>query len=51
MTTDWCFLGVCFRKFTHNEAKRLGLVGYVRNSEHGSVEGIIQGISSDVEEM
>ncbi len=32
-----------FRKYTVAEAQRLGLVGYVRNTERGTVEGEAQG--------
>ncbi len=35
--------GVFFRKYTVAEAQRLGLVGYVRNTERGTVEGEAQG--------
>ena len=35
--------GVFFRKYTVAEAQRLELVGYVRNTERGTVEGKVQG--------
>ncbi|OCG13345.1 hypothetical protein A9G24_07965 [Gilliamella sp. App6-5] len=35
--------GVGFRFFTYQQAKTLGLVGYVRNLENGDVEIIAQG--------
>jgi len=35
--------GVFFRKYTVAEAQRLGLVGCVRNTERGTVEGEAQG--------
>uniref|UniRef100_A0A8C5B702 Acylphosphatase n=1 Tax=Gadus morhua TaxID=8049 RepID=A0A8C5B702_GADMO len=40
--------GVFFRKFTQAEAKKLGLVGWVRNTEAGTVEGQLQGPGSKV---
>uniref|UniRef100_A0A8C5A9I8 Acylphosphatase n=1 Tax=Gadus morhua TaxID=8049 RepID=A0A8C5A9I8_GADMO len=43
--------GVFFRKFTQAEAKKLGLVGWVRNTEAGTVEGQLQGPGSKVAEM
>ncbi|NWI68383.1 ACYP1 protein, partial [Todus mexicanus] len=35
--------GVFFRKYTQAEAKRLGLVGWVQNTSHGTVKGQVQG--------
>lgn len=35
--------GVSFRHYTQQEAKRLGIVGWVRNRMDGSVEVIAQG--------
>ncbi|MBP2234144.1 acylphosphatase [Sinorhizobium kostiense] len=35
--------GVCFRVWTHDEAKRLGLCGWVRNERDGSVTALIAG--------
>ncbi|CAL8286523.1 unnamed protein product [Lota lota] len=43
--------GVFFRKYTQAEGKRLGLVGWIRNTEAGTVEGQLQGPSSKVTEM
>ncbi|KAG7260730.1 hypothetical protein CRUP_026887 [Coryphaenoides rupestris] len=43
--------GVFFRKFTQAEGKKLGLVGWVRNTEEGTVEGQLQGPRSKVTEM
>ncbi|XP_036007005.1 acylphosphatase-1 [Fundulus heteroclitus] len=43
--------GVFFRKYTQAEAKKLGLVGWVRNTEAGTVEGQLQGQRSKVEKM
>eukprot|EP00475_Leptophrys_vorax_P003146 TRINITY_DN11821_c0_g1_i2.p1 TRINITY_DN11821_c0_g1~~TRINITY_DN11821_c0_g1_i2.p1 ORF type:complete len:113 (-),score=34.11 TRINITY_DN11821_c0_g1_i2:199-537(-) len=35
--------GVFFRKYTQKEAIRLGIVGWVRNTPEGTVEGEAQG--------
>jgi acylphosphatase len=35
--------GVGFRMYTHREARRLGLGGYVRNLPDGSVEIVAEG--------
>uniref|UniRef100_A0A8C0JDX5 Acylphosphatase n=1 Tax=Chelonoidis abingdonii TaxID=106734 RepID=A0A8C0JDX5_CHEAB len=35
--------GVFFRKYTQAEGKKLGLVGWVQNTEDGTVQGQIQG--------
>ncbi|XP_043929846.1 acylphosphatase-1 [Protopterus annectens] len=43
--------GVFFRKYTQAEGKRLGLVGWVRNTVDGTVEGQLQGPCSKVQEM
>ncbi|XP_075704634.1 acylphosphatase-1-like isoform X2 [Rhinoderma darwinii] len=43
--------GVFFRKYTQAEGTRLGLVGWVQNTEHGSVTGQIQGPVAKVQEM
>lgn len=43
--------GVYFRKHTVDEARRLGLVGNVRNTSAGSVKGIVQGEAIKVEMM
>ncbi|KAM4540242.1 acylphosphatase-1 [Fundulus diaphanus] len=43
--------GVFFRKYTQAEAKKLGLVGWVRNTEAGTVQGQLQGQRSKVEKM
>ncbi|NXU36705.1 ACYP1 protein, partial [Drymodes brunneopygia] len=44
-------LGVFFRKYTQGEAKRLGLVGWVQNTSHGTVQGRIQGLTARVREL
>ncbi|NXH12843.1 ACYP1 protein, partial [Bucco capensis] len=43
--------GVFFRKYTQGEAKRLGLVGWVQNTSHGTVQGQIQGSTARVREL
>ncbi|XP_075281702.1 acylphosphatase-1 isoform X2 [Opisthocomus hoazin] len=42
--------GVFFRKYTQ-EAKRLGLVGWVQNTSHGTVRGQAQGPAARVREL
>ncbi|KAM4664553.1 acylphosphatase-1 [Discoglossus pictus] len=43
--------GVFFRKYTQAEGKRLGLVGWVQNTDNGTVKGQLQGPTSSVQEM
>ncbi|XP_021259562.1 acylphosphatase-1 [Numida meleagris] len=43
--------GVFFRKYTQSEAKRLGLVGWVQNTSHGTVQGQAQGPAARVREL
>ncbi|NXN89198.1 ACYP1 protein, partial [Bombycilla garrulus] len=43
--------GVFFRKYTQAEAKKLGLVGWVQNTSHGTVQGQIQGPTARVREL
>lgn len=40
--------GVGFRFFTHQQAKKLGLFGYVKNLDNGDVEILIQGDSLQI---
>mmetsp|Transcript_20782 Transcript_20782/g.59288 ORF Transcript_20782/g.59288 Transcript_20782/m.59288 type:complete len:86 (-) Transcript_20782:245-502(-) len=40
-----------FRKHTQRRAAELGLVGWVRNAEHGSVQGEAQGARDAIEAM
>jgi acylphosphatase len=41
--------GVGFRMFARNEARRLGLKGYVRNAYDGTVEVVAQGDRGSLE--
>jgi acylphosphatase len=43
--------GVFFRAWTRDEARTLGLRGWVRNCSDGSVETYIEGEAEAVEEM
>ncbi|XP_063085441.1 acylphosphatase-2 isoform X2 [Cavia porcellus] len=35
--------GVCFRMYTEGEAKKIGVVGWVKNTSKGTVTGQVQG--------
>ena len=43
--------GVFFRAYTEDEARRLGLTGWVRNRRDGAVEALIEGDAQRVTEM
>ncbi|XP_034793763.2 acylphosphatase-1 isoform X3 [Pan paniscus] len=43
--------GVFFRKHTQAEGKKLGLVGWVQNTDRGTVQGQLQGPISKVRHM
>ncbi|XP_051833551.1 acylphosphatase-1 isoform X2 [Antechinus flavipes] len=43
--------GVFFRKYTQAEGKRLGVVGWVQNTDQGTVQGQIQGPTVQVRVM
>lgn len=43
--------GVFFRAYTQDEAVRLGLKGWVRNRPDGSVETVLEGEDSAVEQL
>ncbi|HKS35066.1 MAG TPA: acylphosphatase [Enterobacteriaceae bacterium] len=43
--------GVGFRYSTQHEAKRLGLTGYARNLDDGSVEVLVCGDAGQVEQL
>ena len=43
--------GVGFRFFTHQQAQKLGLVGYVKNLDNGDVEIVAQGDSVQISKL
>ncbi|XP_066518377.1 acylphosphatase-2-like [Hoplias malabaricus] len=43
--------GVCFRMYTEREGLSLGLVGWVKNTNRGTVVGQVQGPQQQVNEM
>ncbi|XP_044126769.1 acylphosphatase-2-like [Bufo gargarizans] len=43
--------GVFFRKYTEDQAKRVAVVGWVKNTPHGTVTGQVQGSKEKVEIM
>ncbi|XP_062379628.1 acylphosphatase-1 [Sardina pilchardus] len=43
--------GVFFRKHTQKEGQQLGLVGWVQNTEAGTVQGQLQGPADKVKQM
>jgi acylphosphatase len=43
--------GVCFRYYTREEALRLGLVGWVRNLQDGTVELVAEGEKGALEAL
>lgn len=43
--------GVFFRAYTKDKADSLGLKGWVRNTELGTVKGVIQGSEDKIDEM
>ncbi|MFA7383456.1 MAG: acylphosphatase [Desulfurivibrionaceae bacterium] len=43
--------GVFFRDYTHKEARRLGLSGWVRNRADGTVEAVLEGDAENVAQM
>ncbi|XP_061845337.1 acylphosphatase-2 isoform X3 [Colius striatus] len=43
--------GVCFRMYTEEEARKLGLVGWVKNTSQGTVTGQVQGPEDKVNAM
>ena len=43
--------GVFFRDSTRREAERLGVAGWVRNTDDGTVEAVFEGGASAVEDM
>jgi acylphosphatase len=43
--------GVCFRMYTQDQARRLGVDGWVRNTFDGAVEAVFEGPKQDVEKV
>ncbi|KAM9257564.1 acylphosphatase-2 [Cariama cristata] len=43
--------GVCFRMYTEEEARKLGVVGWVKNTRQGTVTGQVQGPEDKVNAM
>ncbi|XP_051528503.1 acylphosphatase-2-like [Myxocyprinus asiaticus] len=43
--------GVCFRMYTEEEGKKLGVTGWVKNTRQGTVIGQVQGPPDKVIEM
>ena len=43
--------GVFFRKYTQQEAAKLKLVGWVKNTKAGTVQGHMEGRTSDIVKM
>ncbi|XP_075353180.1 acylphosphatase-2 isoform X6 [Mycteria americana] len=43
--------GVCFRMYTEEEARKLGVVGWVKNTHQGTVTGQVQGPEDKVNAM
>ncbi|XP_056423723.1 acylphosphatase-2 isoform X1 [Hyla sarda] len=43
--------GVCFRMYTEDEARKLGVVGWVKNTRQGTVQGQVQGPEDKVNSM
>ncbi|XP_041740332.1 acylphosphatase-2 isoform X1 [Coregonus clupeaformis] len=43
--------GVCFRMYTEDQGKKLGVNGWVKNTREGTVVGQVQGPHDKVNEM
>lgn len=43
--------GVGFRHFVQRNAEKLGIIGWVRNTENGGVEAVAEGEKVRIEEM
>ncbi|KAI1896971.1 hypothetical protein AGOR_G00100410 [Albula goreensis] len=43
--------GVCFRMYTEDQGKKLGVNGWVKNTRQGTVIGQVQGPSNKVQQM
>ena len=46
-----CVQGVFFRVFIKDKAASLGLTGYVRNTENGKVEAVVEGHETKIKEL
>ncbi|XP_030413587.1 acylphosphatase-2 isoform X4 [Gopherus flavomarginatus] len=42
---------VCFRMYTEDEARKMGVVGWVKNTRQGTVTGQVQGPEDKVNAM
>ncbi len=43
--------GVGFRSYTRNNAKSLGLMGYVRNTKSGKLEVVVEGYEKQIDDL
>lgn len=43
--------GVCYRAYARDEARSLGLVGWVKNRYNGSVEAVAEGSKDGIEKF
>ena len=43
--------GIGFRKWMKHQAKRLSLVGWVKNREDGAVESVVQGDDASIQQL
>lgn len=43
--------GVGFRSYTRNNAKSLGLKGYVRNTKSGKLEVVVEGYEKQIDDL
>nr|XP_028580919.1 acylphosphatase-2 isoform X3 [Podarcis muralis] len=43
--------GVCFRMYTEDKARKMGVVGWVKNTRQGTVTGQVQGPEDKVQEI
>ncbi|XP_070803714.1 acylphosphatase-2 isoform X1 [Pituophis catenifer annectens] len=43
--------GVCFRMYTEEKARKVGIVGWIKNTRQGTVKGQVQGPEEKVNEM
>ena len=46
-----CVQGIFFRAFVREKALQLGLTGYVRNTEEGKVEILIEGHKAKIDKL